>query len=378
MPLRAGIVGCGGISRSHATAYAHLGAATLAAVCDVDPQRLQARADQFEVPGRYADYREMFARERLDLVSVCTHAPLHPAVTCAAADAGIHVLCEKPLALDLESADRMTAHCAAAGVQLAVSHQFRFTPALRLARRLVAEGRIGALRCVREVGKGRPAGFELMEMGVHYFDELAFFLDGIAWIFAHVSYRGRDAGAGDVMPSSELCRSDRRDNGMVAGDTMLIQAGGRGGAAGLVELYPRASRDTWIAGPHLLGERGQLMIKGNPRSYDYELWYCPSDVSFAAHTPAWERVEIPAPAYLIEGKAWPGHPSIWSVREMLQALLEGRPPELGGAMAGNSLECVSAVYESHFSGARATLPLAERRHPLTRRLAAAGADAAAR
>ena len=87
MPLRAGIVGCGGISRSHATAYAHLGAASLVAVCDVDPARLQTRADEFEVPGRYADYREMFARERLDVVSVCTHAPLHAAAqasTCCA------------------------------------------------------------------------------------------------------------------------------------------------------------------------------------------------------------------------------------------------------------------------------------------------------
>lgn len=375
MPLRAGIVGCGGISRSHATAYAHLGAATLAALCDVDPQRLAARADEFQVPGRYADYREMFARERLDLVSVCTHAPLHAAVACAAADAGIHVLCEKPLALDPESADRMIAHCAAAGVQLAVSHQYRFTPALRLAKRLTAEGRIGALHCVREVGKGRPAGFELMEMGVHYFDDLAFFLDGIDWIHARVTYRGREAEVGDVMHSSELCAGDPRDNGMVAGDTMLIQVGGRNGASGLVELYERPSRDNWIAGPHLLGDRGQLLIKGHPRGRGYELWYCPSDVSFAAHTPAWERVEIPAPAHLIEGKEWPGHPSIWSVRDVVRALLEERPPELGGANAGASLECVSAVYESHFTGARATLPLADRRHPLTRRLAAAGAAA---
>ena len=141
-----------------------------------------------------------------------------------------------------------------------------------------------------------------------------------------------------------------------------------------MELYERATRDSWIAGPHLLGDRGQLMIKGSPRSSDYELWYCPGDVSFAAHTPAWERVEIPAQAYLIEGRAWPGHPSIWSVRDMLQAIVERRQPELGGAGAANSLECVSAVYESHFTGARATLPLAERGHPLIRRLAAAGKD----
>ena len=62
---------------------------------------------------------------------------------------------------------------------------------------------------------------------------------------------------------------------------------------------------------------------------------------------------------------------------MLQALAEGRQPELGGAQAANSLECVSAVYESHFTGARATLPLAARGHPLIRRLAENGKSASA-
>ena len=55
---------------------------------------------------------------------------------------------------------------------------------------------------------------------------------------------------------------------------------------------------------------------------------------------------------------------------MVQAISEGRRPELGGAGAAQSLECVSAVYESHFNGARATLPLADRRHPLIRRMPA--------
>ena len=370
MPLRAGIVGCGGISRTHATAYRHLSATDLVAVCDIDPDRLRERADQFAVPARYRDFRDMFARESLDLVSVCTHAPLHADVACAAAAAGTHVLCEKPLALDLESADRMVRECAAAGVQLAVSHQFRFVPALRIAKEWVRKGRIGRLVSVREVGKGRPAGFELMEMGVHFFDELAFFMDGIEWIHARVTYRGREAEVGDIMHSSELCTSDRRDNGMVAGDVMLIHAGGPDGVSGVVELYPRPERQNWIAGPHLVGEAGQLMVKSNPQTGHFEVWHCPTDVSFASYTPPWRQIEIPDAALTIEGKTWPGHPSIWSVRDMVQAISARRQPELGGAGAAQSLECVSAVYESHFTGARATLPLADRRHPLIRRLPA--------
>ena len=165
MTLRAGIVGCGGISRSHAAAYAHLDGVGLVALCDINPVALDERANEHGVANRYSDYEEMFARERLDLVSVCTHAPLHTPVTLAAAGAGVNVLCEKPLALDLERADRMRAACMAAGVQLAVSHQFRFTPLFRQVKQWIAAGRIGELRAIREVGKGRAAGFELMEMG---------------------------------------------------------------------------------------------------------------------------------------------------------------------------------------------------------------------
>lgn len=376
MPLRAAIVGCGGISKNHAAAYTHLSSSTLVAVCDIDYERRQQRAAEFEVPKHYANYQEMFELEKLDVVSICTHAPLHSEIACAAADSGIHVLCEKPLALDLESADHMVEHCSRAGVHLAVSHQFRFLPALRLAKRLVTEGRIGALRCVQEIGKGRPAGFELMEMGVHYFDEFIFFMDKIEWINSRITFKGHEVTVDDIMHSRDLCTTDRRDNGLVAGDTMLIQVGGSDNASGLIHLYERTSVDGCIAGPHLMGETGQLMIKGEPKSmipehqrpWEMELWYCPSDVSFPAYSPSWEKIEIPPDSYLIEGRSWPGQPSIWSVNDILKSIIEEREPELGGPNASKSLECVSAVYESHFTKKRAFLPLGKRTHPLVSRI----------
>lgn len=134
MTLRAGIVGCGGISRSHATAYANLKDVELVALCDIQPAALNARADEYAVSNRYTDFQEMFEKETLDVVSVCTHAPLHAPVAIAAAEAGINVLSEKPLSTDLETADQMIAACKAAGVRLAVSHQYRFTPLFRHAK----------------------------------------------------------------------------------------------------------------------------------------------------------------------------------------------------------------------------------------------------
>ena len=105
MTVRAGVVGCGGISRSHTAAYANLEGVSLVALYDINPEALNARADEYNVVNCYTDYREMFELEKLDLISVCTHAPLHTPVTVAAAKSGINVLCEKPLAVDLQNAD---------------------------------------------------------------------------------------------------------------------------------------------------------------------------------------------------------------------------------------------------------------------------------
>jgi predicted dehydrogenase len=371
MTLRAGIVGCGGISRSHATAYANLNDVELVALCDIQPAALNTRADEYAVSNRYTDFQEMFEKETLDVVSVCTHAPLHGPVTIAAAEAGINVLSEKPLSTDLENADQMVAACKTAGVRLAVSHQYRFTPLFRHAKEWIESGRIGEFRSIREVGKGREAGFELMEMGVHYFDEMDFFMEGIEWVHAQATYRGHAVGVGDIMHSSELCKTDKRDNGIVAGDIMMIHLGGKRGASGLVELYCRDPLQGWMMGPHILGSEGQLMIKPNPQTGVDEMWHCPFDVSFAAHTPQWERVLLPEEAFVIDGQPWEDRHSIWSVRDMVNAIRENRQPELGERKALTSLECVSAVYESHFTEARAYLPLEDRRHPLIKRLDAA-------
>lgn len=368
MTLRAGIVGCGGISRSHATAYTNLRDVELVALCDIQPAALNTRADEYNVSKRYTDFQEMFETETLDVVSLCTHAPLHAPIAIAAAAAGINVLSEKPLSTDLENADQMVTACREAGVRLAVSHQYRFTPLFRHAKEWIQSGRIGELRSIREVGKGREAGFELMEMGVHYFDEIDFFMDGIEWVHAQATYQGHAVGLRDIMHSSELCKTDRRDNGMVAGDTMMIHLGGKQGASGLVELYRRETLQGWMMGPHILGSEGQLMIKPNPKTGIDEMWHCPFDVSFASHTPQWERVLLPQEVFSIDGQSWKDRHSIWSVRNMVNAIREKQQPELGGSKVLTSLECVSAVYESHFNGARAYLPLKDRRHPLIKRL----------
>ena len=92
-----------GLAEATPGAHANLEDIDLVAMCDINRDALNDRADEYGVSNRYTDYEEMFTRESLDIVSVCTHAPLHAPIAIAAAQAGVHVLSEKPLSVDLET-----------------------------------------------------------------------------------------------------------------------------------------------------------------------------------------------------------------------------------------------------------------------------------
>jgi predicted dehydrogenase len=104
----------------------------------------------------HADYRELLAREDVDAVDVCTPEFLHAEQVVAAAEAGKHVLCEKPIAASLADADAMIEACSRSGVRLMVAHSRRFTP--RYLRLHGALDRIGEVRFFRE-NERRPSAF---------------------------------------------------------------------------------------------------------------------------------------------------------------------------------------------------------------------------
>ena len=112
--LRVGIAGCGAISRNHLEAFRALDDVQIVGVCDIDPERARATAAAWGVPAAVSSVGELLALG-LDLVSVCTPHPTHEDVVLEAAAAGVHVLCEKPIAIELASAERMVAACDDAG-----------------------------------------------------------------------------------------------------------------------------------------------------------------------------------------------------------------------------------------------------------------------
>jgi myo-inositol 2-dehydrogenase / D-chiro-inositol 1-dehydrogenase len=178
MALRAGMIGGGWITRVHAPAIDAAEGVELVAVCDLDLDRAEAIAGPRG--GRaYTSWEEMYERERLDVVWVCTPPLHHRAPTLAALDAGIHVYLEKPIARMVEDAEAIVAAAAAAsGTVCAVGYQWHATELLEDARRAL-DGQQPGMLIGRNFGpvSGRPwfmdraqGGGQLLERGSHHID----------------------------------------------------------------------------------------------------------------------------------------------------------------------------------------------------------------
>ncbi|HLK59097.1 MAG TPA: Gfo/Idh/MocA family oxidoreductase [Chthonomonadaceae bacterium] len=144
--LNVAIVGCGDISGRHIAAYRHYGErARIAACCDTDPERAQRAAEQAQDDGArvVTDFYELLQDPGVDAVNLCLPHHLHADMTVAAAEAGKHILCEKPLALTPEECDRMIAAARAAGVVLMHGEPMRTAGNIERAAEIVREGRIG-------------------------------------------------------------------------------------------------------------------------------------------------------------------------------------------------------------------------------------------
>ena len=148
--LRWGILGCARISRRGLIPGIRASATgALTALASRDGATARSWVEEFGIPRAYGSYEELIADPEVDAVYIPLPNELHRPWTCAAADAGKHVLCEKPLALVAAEAAAMAAHCRARGVVLMEAFMWRHQPRTAALRELVAGGAIGGLRLVR-------------------------------------------------------------------------------------------------------------------------------------------------------------------------------------------------------------------------------------
>lgn len=167
---RTAIIGLGGMGHHHAEAVNAQDSCELIAGAEIDPQRAEAWGTSYGV-AVYDDYERMLDETAPDVIIISTQAPLHHAPTLAAAERGIHVFCEKPIALDLVEADEMVNACELSNVRFAINHIKRGSPYNDHVLDRIAAGDIGQLVRLRGFDKGgRLAGNSLMEIGTHLYD----------------------------------------------------------------------------------------------------------------------------------------------------------------------------------------------------------------
>jgi predicted dehydrogenase len=139
-----GVVGCGFVGLgAHVSSFAKIEGSRLAAVADPDPKRLGKAAEKYRPQATYQDYSDLVADPAVQAVVIALPTPLHGKVAMAAIEAGKHVLCEMPLAANMEEADQMIAAARKQGVVLMPSLTFRFTPNYVKVKQTIDSGELG-------------------------------------------------------------------------------------------------------------------------------------------------------------------------------------------------------------------------------------------
>jgi len=142
--LKVGLVGCGEVANwAHLPSFKRLKKAEVVAVCDVEEKEAASTAQRFHISQYYTDFSEMLAREKLDMVEICTPPDTHAAIAISAMEAGCHVLVEKPMAVTAREADEMIRAAKERVVNLGVVHNMLYVPVGLKAINMVSEGVIG-------------------------------------------------------------------------------------------------------------------------------------------------------------------------------------------------------------------------------------------
>lgn len=332
-PLRIGLIGCGRISPRHIQVIKAIPELTLAAVCDLVPDKARKAAAECGAKP-YGDFLEMLRAERLDVASVLVESGAHARVAMAAAPHVKALIVEKPMALTLEDADGLIEACDRAGTRLFVVKQNRYNkPVVRLRKALEA-GRFGKMvmgtvrvRWCRGQdyydqdkwrGTWKDDGGVLTNQASHHVDLLQWMLGPVESVKAYTTTR--------------LARIEAEDTGVA-----ILRF--RSGALGVIEATT-ATRPKDLEGSlSILGETGSVVIGGFAVN-KLETW------NFAEPIPedakAGEDSVSPPNVYGF------GHYEYY--REILDAIRNNRRTMLDGLEGRKSLELINAIYESAATG----------------------------
>ncbi len=214
--FRVAVVGSGEIARAHVIGYKAAGA-DVVAICDINTDMLAKRKLEWGVDDTYTDYHDLLAKADFHAVSICTPNSTHHPITMAAVAAGKHVLCEKPVSLDLAQGAEMVAAAKAAGVTFQVGHHMRSWASASRAKGMIDAGDLGVITAVRfrqahDWGgagvrgvfgsKAHSGGGTLLDNGCHLFDLARYFGGDVDNVFARIARRQYDIEVEDTAHAS--------------------------------------------------------------------------------------------------------------------------------------------------------------------------------
>ncbi|MDF3302035.1 Gfo/Idh/MocA family protein [Streptomyces tropicalis] len=400
-----GMVGYAFMGRAHSHAWRTAACAfdlplrpVMAALAGRERAALEEAARRQAWAATETDWRALIARPDVQLVDICTPGSSHAEIAIAALQAGKHVLCEKPLANTVEEAEAMAAAAAAAarrGVRSMVGFSYRRTPALALARRLIAEGRLGSLRHVRaqylqdwivdpefplvwRLQREHAGSGALGDLGAHIVD-LAQFLVGerLSGVSALTETFVRERPLPTASSGLAAVADGTAPRGPVTvDDTALFTGRFPSGAVASFEATRVAAGRKNALRIEINGDRGSI-------AFDLERL---NELDFHDHTEppttaGFRRILVTEPDHPYLEGWWPAghglgydHTFVHQVRDLVHAITEGRDPEPSFA-DGLQVQRVLAAVERSAANDSVWTPVAPTGVPQTRPTLPAGTDA---
>ena len=341
--IRFAVVGLG-MGQTHAVDIVDARGARLAAVCDIDEERLNLVGDKYGVT-KYVAYDDLLKDDEIDVVNICVPSGMHSDFTVMAAEAGKHVIAEKPEDVSLEKIDAMIAATKKAGVKLQVIFQERFVPLNRKIKEAIDTGRLGKLVGIhgdvrwyraQSYYEGRGAwkgtwnmdgGGSLMNQGVHTVDLMQWLAGPVKSVFGAMGVFTHNMDTED-----KTAAILKFENGTIGTINTMTSA------------YPGLDTGLFIH-----GEKGS-MVKSDG---DLIAWRIQGEqeleeekTMLATYGPKEKRDATVASDPM--ALSWRGH--LLQIEDMVRAIREDSSPTITGEGARHAVEIVLAIYDSARTG----------------------------
>jgi predicted dehydrogenase len=347
--VRVGLLGSGFVTSIHFEALRTVPGAEVTAVASPSAGHAEEFAAERGIRRAFTDFREVLDLAEVDLVVLGVPNDLHCEMTCLAAQAGKHVVVEKPMALNVAECDRMIAACQTAGVMLGYAEELCFAPKYVRMKQLIDEGAIGKVHLVKQSEKHdgphsgwfydtrRSGGGVMMDMGCHAIEFFRWLLGG----------KSTDAKAGITSVYAQLgtyVHGERTDGD----DEAILLLTFEGGAIGLAE-------ESWIK-PGGMDDRAEAL------GSDGQVY---ADVLYGNALRTFSR---PGYGYSVEkagstaGWSFPIYEEIWNygfpqeMAHFVHCVRDGNVPRETGHDGRAVIEVIHALYASAARGSRIDLP----------------------